>query len=144
MHTELNRDQFAFLKKSQYIYFTASRNQDGAFVGSIKAIHQEDKENYFKAEIVITTRAIVSGGVRGNSSIALSAHCEVWQTVLAFVKPGDSLGLRFEANGFRPLDEKYNDVNLDVLYLTVERNNKFYKFLLDVHLTKEDDYRIIQ
>ena len=143
MHTELTKDQISFLKKARHIYFSVRRNEDGAFVGHVEAI-QEDRDNCSVARMEITTRGLVSGGNRANTSIAIAGFCEVWQTVLAFVKPGDSLGLRFEANGFRPLDEKYNDVNLDVLYITVERNNKFYKFLLDVHLTKEGHYRIIQ
>lgn len=144
----ITKEQIAFLKKANDITFQVTTDSSDTRHGTLQAIQDDGKG--FRATLDLPVKGLINNwdnkySTKGRASLFVASYCEVWKTFIQLVKPGDIIGIRFEANGFRPCSEAYNDIDIDVCYLTITRGKEtFLKFMMDITLAKKGQYRMIQ
>lgn len=142
----LDKDRIAAMRKATDVILELSRDTNHLYSGTITAIQRKD----FKviSQAYIFTAGSIYGpdkpeNGKATCSIIYANQSDTWQTAVSIMKPGDTLSIRFEANLYRPIDQGYEDMDIDTCCLIIRRKDKQFKFILDIQLTKKGRYRMI-
>jgi hypothetical protein len=130
MHvTQLTSEQIKFLRRADVIEFQGRSSAHEPAVGEIKANNQEET-------LRIVTDAYASHGRSAYSSILYARTAPEWQTLVQSLRAGDTLRLEFQRNEYLPIDQGYDDLYLDMLYVVVTRKTKTLKFFVRLFVSR--------
>lgn len=160
----LTADDVKAMRTADSVSFHFTRSE-GSTIRATKRVKKpgpfDDRERHHEVQTGTSFNGFHESGLRVATDNAIcfemimsAEYCEVWQTVVAFLKPGDVLRLNWYADAMTSGYVKESvttvegsrgcNLHADALYLRVQRGEKRFAFLLDVSVCPSNTARMIR